>query len=289
MMGISWGLKKDSLRAPMRSNGGSIGVTGATGTSSSSGIRKKRGYSEVGRDEKRRRQAIVHGQALPVHRSLEMMSKEQLGAVLLEMLKQHPEASVTFQSKVNGYQFGFEKYQQLLKEKVEALYASVPYNRSYDNNNLDDYAFVRMRPHIMELLNCLVDCALDNLPPRKASLHESLKFLDSCTQLVLDLPRFELGSNNYYYDKCVEQLAHLWCSLIEEIAKDINMVMNTPLTTWIDKLESYNDRSRGLLQQPLTLFRSLASDGDLFAEEERSSNSLVPSSLLLDMNAGNNN
>lgn len=231
----------------------------------------------------------MQGQALPVHRSLEMMSKEQLGAVLLEMLRQHPESTVTFQSKVNGYQFGLEKYQQLLKEKVEALYASVPYNRSYDNSNLDDYAFVRMKPHIMELLNCLVDCALDNLPPRKTSLHESLKFLDSCTQLVLDLPRFELGSNNYYYDKCVEQLAHLWCSLIEEIAKDINMVMNTPLSTWIDKLANYNDRSNGLLQQPLTLFKSLASDGDLFGEESTST-ALVPSSeLLLDMNSGLNN
>lgn len=237
--------------------------------------KRKRSFQEsyetpkVQKCVRKRRPALnVQGQPLPPQRSLEMMSKDQLMSVLMEVMRQHPEVGSTFQAKVSSYQFASEKYQQLLKGKVEQLYSNIPYNRSYDNTNLDDYAFVRMKPYITELLNCLVDCALDNLPPRKSDLHESLKFLESCTQLVLDLPRFESGSNNYYYDKCLEQISHLWCSLIEQISKDIHMVMNTNMEEWITKLNAYNERSNGLLTSAVTLFKSLASDGDLLGDQQ---------------------
>ena len=127
--------------------------------------------------------------------------------------------------------------------------------------NLNDYAFVRMKPSVLEFLNCLVDCILDQIPPRVENLLDSLKFLDSCTDILTHLPRFQLASNNYYYDKCLEQLSYVWCTLIEHIARDVLLTLNgeSVISTWVAKLEVYNKLSNGILARPLQLFKSLNS------------------------------
>lgn len=203
--------------------------------------------------------STIQGQPLPIQRGLELMSKEQLQNVLMEVLKDHPQTQQMVSSRIMGFNFSIEKCSELLKTKLEALYGSVPYSRSYEMNSLDDYAFVRMKPYILEFLNCLIDCILDQIPPRVENLHTSLKFLDECTDMVTHLPRFQLASNNYYYDKCLEQVSYVWCTVIEHIARDVIMAFNDEalLGSWVQKLEVYNDLSNGMLSRPLQLFKSL--------------------------------
>lgn len=80
------------------------------------------------------------------------------------------------------------------------------------------------------------------------------------TDMVTRLPRFQLASNNYYYDKCLEQLACLWCTVIEHLARDVIMTVNDAplLRSWIQKLEVYNESCHGILTKPLSQFKSLA-------------------------------
>lgn len=205
---------------------------------------------------------IIQGQALPIQRGIELMEKEQLQDMVLELIKSNPQISQHVHQTIVNEDFKIEKCINILKLKLSQLYENIPYNKAFLNDNsvkLDDYAFVRMKPHILEFLNCLVDFILDNIPPRKRDLHESLKFLDTCTEMTINLPRFQLPSNNYYYDKCLEQLSCIWCTLIEHIVRDIMMTMNdrTILLDCMNRLMYFNERSNGLLGRPIQLFKSL--------------------------------
>lgn len=210
--------------------------------------------------KRRPQHSSISGQPLPLHRGLELMSKEQVQDILVEVMKHYPISQQLVQTKLADLNFSIDKCEFLLKEKLQQLHESIPYSRSYDYQSLSDYAFIRMKPHILEFLNCLVDCVLDRIPPRVENLHESLKILDMATDMVTRLPRFQLASNNYYYDKCLEQLACLWCTVIEHLARDVIMTVNDAplLKSWIQKLEGYNELCRGILIKPLNQFKSLA-------------------------------
>ncbi|EJS43263.1 sts1p [Saccharomyces arboricola H-6] len=275
MMGFEWGFKPSSKV-----------LQGAAGTQSASnvvvvansGVKQKRRYNNEEQQEeepsrnknmmkyggvsKRRPHpsSLIRGQPLPLQRGMELMNKDQLQQLLVDLMTKHPEVQQSVHTRVTGLNFSIQKCLDVLKQKSEAVYQSIPYNRSYESNKLDDYAFVRMKPQILEFLNCLVDFILDNIPPRLEILHASLKFLDICTELVIKLPRFELASNNYYYDKCIEQLSHVWCTLIEHIARDRIILLADNSSAWkthMTRLHIYNEQSNGLLERPLQLFKSL--------------------------------
>ncbi|CCE62592.1 hypothetical protein TPHA_0C04420 [Tetrapisispora phaffii CBS 4417] len=205
----------------------------------------------------------ISGQALPITRGIELMDKEQLQSLVVNLMNEHPQIQSHIHATLESTNFQINKYLDSLKLKFDDIVNSIPYSRNnyYDNNanTLNDYAFVRMKPYILEFLNCLADYVLDNIPPRVDNLHDSLKFLDCCTEMLLKLPRFDMASNNYYYDKCLEQLSYLWCNVIELVTKDLVILVNDEhlLVQYLDKLADYNDKSQGILQRPLQLFKAL--------------------------------
>ncbi|CAI4039767.1 hypothetical protein SMKI_09G1770 [Saccharomyces mikatae IFO 1815] len=274
MMGFEWGFKPSSKVSQSTVGSQSTGNI----VVSNSGVKQKRRYNSEEHQEqessrtksmmkysgvsKRRPHpsSMIRGQPLPLQRGMELMSKDQLQQLLVDLMTKHPEIQQSVHTRVIGLDFSIQKCLDMLKQKSEAVYQSIPYNRSYESSKLDDYAFVRMKPQILEFLNCLVDLILDNIPPRLENLHASLKFLDICTELVIKLPRFELASNNYYYDKCIEQLSHVWCTLIEHIARDRIILLADNSSVWkthMTRLQIYNEQSNGLLERPLQLFKSL--------------------------------
>lgn len=280
--GFAWGFKSGSGTSTVQQMGGQHPVTSLVEDGNQHKYRCKRKYSsgrdnqeDMGRNVKHmanrgkhtilKRKANlssnIQGQPLPIQRGLELMNKEQLQNALLDIMKACPQTQQLMNSKLLECNFSTEKCQDLLKIKLEQLYQSIPYSRSSEMNKLNDYAFVRMKPYILEFLNCLVDCILDQIPPRVENVLSSMKFLDLCTDMVANLPRFELTSNNYYYDKCLEQLSYIWCTLIEHIARDFFLTLNgeSVICGWISKLEIYNELSNGILSRPLQLFKSLNS------------------------------
>lgn len=274
MMGFEWGFKPSSKASQSTASSQSTGNVAVA----NSGVKQKRRYNNEEQQEmdpsrnknlmkyggvsKRRSHpsSLIRGQPLPLQRGMELMNKDQLQQLLVDLMTKHPEIQQSVHTRVTGLDFSIQKCLDVLKQKSEAVYQSIPYNRSYESNKLDDYAFVRMKPQILEFLNCLVDFILDNIPPRLENLHTSLKFLDICTELVVKSPRFELASNNYFYDKCVEQLSHVWCTLIEHIARDRIILLADNSSVWkthMTRLQIYNEQSNGLLERPLQLFKSL--------------------------------
>ena len=209
---------------------------------------------------------MIKGQPLPLERSLELADKQQLQKIIQELLLLTPETTQLINSRLSQLPVTKADLLESLEKKLDRVRQNIPYNRAYSNNltdKLDDYAFDRLKPFVLEFLNCLIDYTLNIIPPRDVNnsnnLHDALAFVDRCTEMVLLLPRFELPSNNYYYDKCLEQLSYIWCTLIQHIARDDILSTNArpTLANWYEKLQIYNDKSNNLLQRPLTLFTTL--------------------------------
>ncbi|SMN19972.1 similar to Saccharomyces cerevisiae YIR011C STS1 Protein required for localizing proteasomes to the nucleus [Maudiozyma saulgeensis] len=213
--------------------------------------------------------AMIEGQPLPLERSLDLMDKSQLQNVIMDLLQVHPQVTQHLQSSLSQYSFSNDRRLVSLKEKFQEIYSTIPYNKDYMNNNiprLDDYAFVRLKPLVLEFLNCLTDYILNNIPPRSTNLQESLLFLGSCTQMVCELPRFTLPSNNYYYDKCLEQLSYIWCTLIQHLAQEDDTLngmwvggnsKDAIISNLYDKLNQYNESANNLLSRPLQLLKHM--------------------------------
>ncbi|KAG0657551.1 Tethering factor for nuclear proteasome sts1 [Maudiozyma exigua] len=208
--------------------------------------------------------AMIEGQSLPLERSLDLMDKSQLQNVIMDLLQIHPQVAQHLQSSLSQYSFTNERRLVSLKLKFQEIYSSIPYNKQYTDNGitrLDDYAFGRLNPLILEFLNCLTDYILNTIPPRSTNLQESIIFLQECTQMVCQLPRFSLPSNNYYYDKCLEQLSHIWCTLIQHLSQQTNtstiLLINSQveIKELYDKLNQFNDLANNLLIRPLQLLK----------------------------------
>ncbi|CCK72733.1 Sts1p KNAG_0L01130 [Huiozyma naganishii CBS 8797] len=213
--------------------------------------------------------AQLQSQPLPIRRGLELMDKEQLASLVMELVQLDPQVQNKVQRQIQRTKFKSDQYMDILQDKFNKVLQHVPYNRKFESASeykLDDYSFVRLKPFILEFLDCLIDYNLNSIPcdesqGNQVTVQEALNFLDQCTEMLTSLPRFDLPSNNYYYDKCFEQISYIWCVLIEQFLKDPVLAINglrapSSQREWVHKLQHYNDRSRGLLRRPLQMLES---------------------------------
>ncbi|SCW01145.1 LAFE_0D06084g1_1 [Lachancea fermentati] len=199
----------------------------------------------------------IRGQALPLSRAVEMMDRQGLQSTLLELLKLHPEIQSTFMA-IQPASRNVDQYLEVLKNKLELVYANVPYSKRCDefDGGLNDYAFVRVKSHVIEFLNCLVDCLLESIPPQTTNLMHSLKVLDLATELLSQVPQFSTASNNYYKNVCYQQVAEIWVTVVKEVTEDITFsASQTNLLHWLQRLQEHNGQSQGKLTKPLSLLK----------------------------------
>ena len=240
---------------------------------------------------------LLISQNLPLSRSLNLLSKDQLCELIQNMVQEQPELTIPLQNSINQKLSSTVTIQDFIDDleiKFNKIIKSIPYHKKYYdmdklrpfNTNceyrimdLDDYSFSRLKPYILDFLNCLIDYILFNLPPLIRNFIESIKLLDSITLMCLNLPRFKLPSNNYYYDKCWEQISFIWCSFINELSNNpillnINDNNDSILLNWFHKLNNYNQLTNGMLNRPLGLI------GDLLLHNRNSKDYNLLMSLL---------
>lgn len=229
--------------------------------------------------------SLLTSQSLPLSRSLNLLSKEQLSELIQTMVQDQPELSIPLQNNINERLLDTITIQDFINDleiKFNNIIKNIPYNKKYYDIekinpqilnsqyrilDLDDYSFTRLKPYILDFLNCLIDYILFNLPPMIKNFIESIKLLDSITIICVNLPRFKLPSNNYYYDKCWEQISFIWCSLINQLYNDpillnLNGNNDSILLNWFNKLQDYNQLTNGMLTQPWNLIKSLLLQGE---------------------------
>lgn len=212
-----------------------------------------------------RRKAVasaIQGQPLPLPRAIELMDKHSLQTTLLQLVKIHPEIQHTLVS-IQSLTTNIDQYVALLKQKLQSIYDNIPYSK-YDSQDLNDYSFVRIKPYILEFLNCLVDCLLNSIPPQCQNLSQSLKFLDFATELLSQVPQFCTASNNYYKNICYEQLSEIWITVIKEVSMDINFVSSRDnLLHWFNRLQEHNGKCDGKLDKPVRFLNTVMDDNDV--------------------------
>ncbi|KAK5782321.1 hypothetical protein RI543_000256 [Arxiozyma heterogenica] len=224
--------------------------------------------------------SLLISQNLPLPRSLNLLSKEQLCELIQNMIQEQPELTIPLQNNINQKLVSTVTIQDFINDletKFNKIIKSIPYHKKYYDidklqpfninceyriMDLDDYSFTRLKPCILDFLNCLIDYILFNLPPIIKNFIGSVELLDSITLMCLNLPRFKLPSNNYYYDKCWEQISFIWCSFINQLSNNsillnINDNNNSILLNWFNKLNDYNQLTNGMLSRPLQLIRDV--------------------------------
>ncbi|SCU81151.1 LAMI_0B04984g1_1 [Lachancea mirantina] len=203
----------------------------------------------------------IQGQALPLARALELMDRASLQATLLDLLKLHPETQKTFMA-LQPASRSVEHYCELLQVKLQAIYDNLPYTRRHDDvdTGLNDYAFVRVKDHVQEFLNCLVDCLLESIPPQTQNLLQSLRVLDAATDFLQRVPQFSTTTNNYYKDMCYEQLAEVWATVVTHVSEDLVFSASLEnVSHWLQRLQEHNNNCSGKLNKPVSLFSSFVS------------------------------
>ncbi|SCV04362.1 LAME_0H17832g1_1 [Lachancea meyersii CBS 8951] len=204
----------------------------------------------------------IQGQPLPLARAVELMDRNVLQSTLLELVKLHPEIQSTIMA-LQPPSRTVDQYVTVLRSKLEQIFRNLPYSKLRDfslndeSAGLSDYAFVRVKPHILEFLNCLVDCVLESIPPQSQSALHSLRVLDAATELLSQVPRFVTASNNYYKNVCYEQIAEIWCTVVRQVTQDISFTTSTSgIGDWLQVLQKHNDNAHGRLQKPLQLLQT---------------------------------
>ncbi|SCU85012.1 LAFA_0D13366g1_1 [Lachancea sp. 'fantastica'] len=227
----------------------------------------------------------IQGQPLPLARAVELMDRNLLQSTLMELVKLHPEIQSTLMA-LQPPSRSVDQYTTILRAKLEQVFRNLPYSRLRDsslneeNEGLSDYAFVRVKPHILEFLNCLVDCVLESIPPQSQSALHSLRVLDAATELLAQVPRFATASNNYYKNVCYEQMAEIWHTVIRQVTEDLSFIASASGTEeWLQILQKHNENSHGRLQKPLQLLQALQNPLDPSQTHSSFSQDQQPSNL----------
>lgn len=187
----------------------------------------------------------ILGQQLPVPRLIEVLDQKGLQNLVAELLNIHPEIENTIHNI--SKQPTLQDSINLLQEKFQQIRKNLPYK--YDIES--DYSYLRVKPDILEFLNCTSDFILNFVPPIENNIFNSLNFLKFITEILNDLPKFTSSEFNYIISTAYEQIANTWliCLTIKEENTNIesltNLIKIVEQLDLLTKLNQFNHQSNG--------------------------------------------
>lgn len=204
---------------------------------------------------KRVRTEKILGQQLPVTRLIEVLDHKNLQNLVLQLLKVHPEIESTITSIERP---SLHDSVKLLQEKFNEITNNLPYK--YDIES--DYSYLRVKPYIIEFLNCTSDFILNFVPPIEDNIFNSLNFLTYITEILQKLPKFTSSEFSYILSTAYEQIANTWllCLTIKEENNNIesltNLIKIVETMDLVSKLNQFNQNSEGKFQHVLQYLQS---------------------------------
>lgn len=218
---------------------------------------------------KKSRTPRILGQSLPINRLVEVLDHKSLQTVIDSLLVHHPEIASTI-SKLSPRP-SLANSLELIERKFQCITDHLPYKCDVES----DYSYLRIKPHLNEFLNCLLDFILSLLPPVETSLLTSSKFLHTITSLMHTLPNFSNNEFQYTRSMAYEQILNAWLIvlsqkfLLEEDAADLEgqqpqhkLENSVELIKVIDELnlkeclEKHNDVTMGKFSKTLDFIRA---------------------------------
>lgn len=179
----------------------------------------------------------VVGERLSLDRILESLDKKGLQQLVMNLISEKPELAqevsslspkVTCKDAINT-----------LKGKLQLVNDNMPYKVEPSS----DYAFLRVKPFVVDFFQTLSDYTLNYLPPVENDLTVSIQFLlEFLTDVLPRLPHFETVEFRYYHNLTTDKLNTILKDVITQFVGDkkqnILLVINE---NWLNKFEHVNE------------------------------------------------
>jgi protein Cut8 len=203
----------------------------------------------------KRARANVTGRALPLSRILEPMDTHSVKTLLQNLCDRHPEllaevSSLAPRPTVQSALSTLHNYETNLRNTFP-----------HGGDHAGDYAFNRVRPVLMELLDALLDYTQHFLPPQESQWSTSMAFLDGATDLIHRLPEWSTPQNNLHKQMAYEEMSKAWMLVIGEAAKK-GAGVAMQYGGWDRKVVQHNDRSGNRMQGVLQEMRNAVPPSD---------------------------
>ncbi|CAN6636539.1 hypothetical protein TRVA0_016S00122 [Trichomonascus vanleenenianus] len=185
------------------------------------------------------------GRNLPILRVVETLDRRGLQNLIEAICQSHPHLADEISSLAP--RVTVTSALENLKKHLESVFAALPYKGDQRN----DYAYLRVRPHIEEFLSALGDYTSHFLPPNELQASNTLAFLDGATALLNKLPVWTSALNNQPTNRAYDGISAAWETAITEASKRANG-LGLAHGGWESKLYKHNDASGNRLAGPLS-------------------------------------
>ncbi|ODQ79912.1 hypothetical protein BABINDRAFT_176068 [Babjeviella inositovora NRRL Y-12698] len=200
---------------------------------------------------KKSRTPYVRGQQLPIHRLIEVMSKEDLQSMVMQIIHKRPELA---QEVVDiAPKPSVTNSLTILSNKLTGILNSLPYKVDPSSN----YAFLRIKPSLDDFYEALSDYTLSYLPPVEVNHIVTLEFLEAITSFLHKLPNWSNPEFNYSKLLAYEQISNTWLmiirSFVEKASTNLMFLLNE---NYEAKISKHSELSQGKFDPVLEYLRS---------------------------------
>lgn len=167
------------------------------------------------RQIKRPRAGVV-GRPLALPRLLETLDADSLRGVLQSICSRHPAIGAEVEN--TAPRPSVPSALGVLRQYETNLQSAFPFG----GDHTSDYAYNRIRPALLNLLEALADFTPHFLPPNETQANQSLSFLDAATDMIHRLPNWSTFQNNLHKQNAYEEISRAWTLAITEAAKRVS-------------------------------------------------------------------
>jgi protein Cut8 len=193
---------------------------------------------------KRTRTGAVSGRPLALQRLLETLSADQMRQLLLNVCDQHPQLQHEIVTKAPRP--SVESTLSVLQRYETAVRQSFPLG----NRPTSDYAYNRVRQHLLQLIEAVKEYTPHFLPPHETQDGLSLAYLDSVTSMIHRLPDWDTLQHQRHKNEAYDEIAKAWALVIREACKRAGG-FHLQFGEWDHKLVEHNQKSGGKMEEAI--------------------------------------
>ena len=198
---------------------------------------------------KRTRTNTAVGRPLGLSRLLETLSAEQMRQLLQDICDDRPELQHDIVSKAPRP--SIECTLSILHKYENAFRSAFPLG----NRPTSDYAYNRVRQHLLQLIEALREYTPHFLPPHETQDELSLTYLDAVTNMIHRLPEWDTFQHRRHKNEAYDEIAKAWSLVIREATKRAGG-FHLQFGGWDRKLVEHDQKSGGRLEEAVNALKT---------------------------------
>jgi protein Cut8 len=181
------------------------------------------------------------GTPLALPRLLETLSADSMRELLQNICDRHPSlqseiASMAPRPSVDSALTVLSRYEQSFREAFPL-----------GNRHTSDYAYNRVRTHLLALIDAVREFTPHFLPPHETQDSLSLAYLDAVTHMIHRLPDWDTFQHRRHKNEAYDEIAQAWASVLRAAAKRAGG-FHLSFGGWDQKLLDHSRSSAGKME-----------------------------------------